>query len=478
MSAVQNLEFQAKALFYVIAVAFLVVVSLYYGINRKRWQLWRIVKGHDPEQIEIARDQVTPQIIPYLIKKYWREKDWVRKRAIVDLLQDQTHPDLPKLMLDYLRAPLAPGDEQTQLAQAVALGFIDEVYNRFTAYYNDRNLLARDVRSVLGAHGLRAEPPSKPPPVLLHPRSSEDVSEAFSPNQRLANGIFWNDQYVVKLALHDGANLDIRIRSGDYRGCSGLILAILLERYEIAKILIEQGANVNFTRSDLQGNFITERGQTALWWAANHGHLSLAKMLIQQGAIVDSPDHYGGTPLTTAASAGHLEMVRYLVGQGADIHAELTTVGPSNLPDGRKALHLAVRNGHMPVVKYLIEVGSDPNEPGGSGDTPLMLAVQDNFYDLADLLIQHGADANAKHTGPGGYIALRGWTPLVFAVNGGLVRITKLLIRSGADIHYCVPAGERWDGKNVPERGMLDFVKIQGKRSESIKQLLKEKGLE
>ena len=269
----------------------------------------------------------------------------------------------------------------------------------------------------------------------------------------------------------------IKVRSGNYQGCSGLILAILLGRYEIAQLLIEQGADIHFTRSDLQGNFHSGRGQTALWWAANHGHLPLAESLIQRGAFVDTPDHFGGTPLTTAASTGQLEMVRYLVNQGADIHAKLTTIGhASKQPDGRNALHLAARNGHLEIVEYLIEAGNDPNEPGGSGYTPLMLVAENNFYDLADLLIQHGADVNAKHTGPGGYIALRGWTPLVFAINASKVRMTKLLIYSGADVHYRVPAGKRWDGKKLPERGMLDFTK--GKRGESIKNLLKVQGLE
>lgn len=467
------------ALFYVLIFPLLLAALLFYVVNRKRWQLWRTVKTDDPEQIEVARDQIIPRVISYLIKKYWREKDWDRKRAIVELLQDQTHPDLPKLMLDYLRAPLAPRDEQTQLAQAVALGFIDERYDRFMAYYNDRDLLARDVHYVLGAHGLRAEPPIKPLPSPLHPRREEDVSADVSPNQRLANGIFGDDQYVVELALRDGADLNIKVRNGNYKGCSGLMLAILLGRYQIAQLLIEQGTDVNFTRSDLQGNFIPGHGQTALWWAANHGHLPLAEMLIQHGAMVDTPDHFGGTPLTTAASSGHLEMVRYLVGQGADIHAKLTNIGhASRQPDGRKSLHLAARNGHLRVVEYLIEAGSNPDEPEGSGYTPLLLAAQDNFYDLADFLIQQGADVNAQHTGPGGYIALRGWTPLVFAVSGGFVQMTKLLIRSGADIHYRIPAGERWDGKKLPERGMLEFVKVKGKRSESIKKLLKEKGLE
>lgn len=464
------------ALFYALLFILLLAALLYYGVNRTRWQLWRIIKADKPEQVEIARDRVTPRVIPYLVKKYWRKEDWERRIVIVELLQDQAHPDLPKLMLDYLRTPLASRDERTQLTQAIALGFIDEQYDRFMKYYNDRDLLAQDVRFVLGTHGLKAEPPIKPsaPPPRLPPQ--KDVSATISPHQRLANGIFEGNQQVVEQALRDGASLNIKARSGNYKGCSGLMLAIIWGSYQIAQLLIEQGANVNFTRPDLQGNFHPGRGQTALWWAANQGHLPLAEMLIQYGALVDTPDHYGGTPLSTAASAGHLEMVRYLVDQGADIHARLTNIRQvSGQPDGRKAFHLAVRYGHLPVVEYLIEAGNDPDERGGSGYTSLMLAVQNNSYKLADLLIQRGADVNAKHTGPGGYIALRGWTPVVFAVSGGLVRMTKLLIRAGADIHYRVPAGERWDGKKLPERGLLDFTK--GKRGERIRKLLTEEGL-
>jgi ankyrin repeat protein len=465
-----------ETLIYILIFLTTAAALLYTWTHRKRWQLLRIIKSDDAIQVEAARDLVTPRAIPYLINKYWHEKDWARKRAIVELLQDQTHPDLPKMMLDFLRAPLAPGDEQTQLAQAIALGFIDERYDRFTAYYNDRDLLARDVRSVLGAHGLKAEPAQKSLPSPPQPRPAENTSKSVPANQRLANGIVSDDQFVVEQALRDGADPNIRVRSGNYKGCSGLMLAILLGRYQIAQRLIEARADIHYTRPDLQGKYHHGRGQTALWWAANKGHLPLAEALIQRGADVDTPDHFGGTPLTTAASCGQLEMVRYLVGQGADIHASLTTIGhASEQPDGRKAFHLAAGNGHLSVVEYLLEAGNHPDECGGSGYTPLMLAVQNNLYDLADFLIQHGADVNAKHTGPGGYIALRGWTPLVFAISGGFVRMTKLLIHSGADIHYRVPASERWDGKKLPERGMLDFTK--GKRGEQIRALLNEKGL-
>jgi len=453
-----NPELIYPALIFAILILSTLLVFL---LNRQRWRLWHIIQRGDSQKIESARSWVTPQLIPYLMKKYWQTSDWTKKRSIVELLQDQSHPEMPKLMLDFLRVPVGSGDEQTELAQAIALGFIDERYDRFMEYYNDRNLLARDVRAVLGQHGFQSKTPPKAPPTAPV-RTAADTSPNASPNQRLINTVAANDLPAVQQALRDGANLNAYIGKGNYQGCSALIFALLSKHFEIAEFLIDQGADIHFTRSDLKGKFQPGRGQTALWWAANHGHLPLAEALIRRGADVNTPDHHGGTPLTTASSSGQHEMVQYLIDHGADIHATIS--------DGRKAFHLAVTNGHVPVVEILLKAGNDPNETGGSGYTPLMVAAENNFYELAELLIQHGADVNAVHSGPGIYIALRGWTPLVFSVHAGLVRMTKMLIVAGADPRYRVPSGQRWDGKSMTGGSLLSFA--QGKRAESIKKLL------
>jgi ankyrin repeat protein len=159
-------------------------------------------------------------------------------------------------------------------------------------------------------------------------------------------------------------------------------------------------------------------------------------------------------------------MVRFLVESGADVQARIY--------DGRTAFNLAVTNGHKRVAEYLLTVGSEPNESGGSGYTPLMIAAENNFYDLARLLIQQGADVNAVHPGPGIYVALRGWTPLVFAVRAGYVRMTKLLIQSGADVNYVVPAGHKYHGEPLPTRRVSEFA--TGKRAEGILKLLRDAG--
>ncbi len=442
-------------------------------LGRKRWKLLKLIRANDPVQIESARTWVKQRNVPYLLKTYWQTNNWEEKTSIIELLQDQTHPELPKLMLDFLQVPVRAGDERTQLAQAIALGFIDERYDQFMTYYNDRKLLEDDVLTVLRKNGMRPEaPPRQPAPV---PQNVDSTPSDVHPNQRLINGIAANKLDEVQAALSQGADINTLITKGNLKGFSALIYAAHQGRTELAQYLIEQGANIHFTRSNLQGNFIQGRGQSALWWAANHGNLPLAKILIEHGADVNAPDHFDGTPLTVAASAGQLEMMQYLVEQGADIHNALSTQYPGGVRDGRKAVHLAAKDGHVRVVEYLIQQGNDPNEPGGSGYTLLIVAAENNFYDMADMLISKGADVNLPHAGIGGYIGLRGMPPLAFSVGAGLVRMTKLLIRSGADVHYRVPACERWDGKKIPERGMLDFAK--GKRAERMQELLADYGL-
>ncbi|MBN2147587.1 MAG: ankyrin repeat domain-containing protein [Anaerolineales bacterium] len=424
-----------------------------------------IIEADDPLAIEAARDDVLPSDLPHLIAHYWQQNSWSQKRALVELLQDQHHPDLPKLMLDFLRAPVIEGDEQMELAQAIALGYVDEAYDQFMVYYNDRTRLRQDVQAVLLQKGILAELPTQSEKRSAQlPQSGVDPTSP--PNRRLLEGAVLGDLLAVQQALIDGAAIDDPISSGDYVGCNALIMSLMRQRFEVASYLIQHRADVNYKRPATFTSPDPARGQTPLWWAACQGHIQLAQLLVNKGASINTPDHFGSTPFVQAASSGHLEMVRFLVQHGADIHAQIY--------DGRKGFHLAVTHGHLPVIEYLLDLGCDPNEPGGSGYTPLMVAAENNSYALAQLLIQHGADVNAVHTGQGMYIGLKGWTPLVFAVHASLVRMTKLLIQSGANVHYIVPAGHKWDGQPLPARRITDFA--TGKRAESVLELLREAG--
>src|SRR5215472_12516340 len=102
------------------------------------------------------------------------------------------------------------------------------------------------------------------------------------------------------------------------------------------------------------------------------------------------------------------------------------------------------------VVRMLIEAGADPNgEPRSPGDeTPLHWAASSDDSDVADALIDGGADLNA----PDGSIG----TPLANAVGYGCWHVARLLVDRGARIE------ETWQAAALGMPGRL--VELVGDR--------------
>ena len=63
----------------------------------------------------------------------------------------------------------------------------------------------------------------------------------------------------------------------------------------------------------------------------------------------------------------------------------------------------AVRGGQIDAARALLEAGADVNETLPDGTSALTLAVTNAHYELAALLLEHGADPNAD---------AQGWTAL------------------------------------------------------------------
>ena len=114
-------------------------------------------------------------------------------------------------------------------------------------------------------------------------------------------------------------------------------------------------------------------------------------------------------------------------------HLLLTTIaavllvgcGPSA---SERALLEAARKGNIEAVKQHLAAGTDVNAKSERGATPLHRAATFGHKEIAELLIDKGADVNAV----GG---LLGWTPLHSAANGGHKEVAELLITKGADVN-------------------------------------------
>ena len=94
--------------------------------------------------------------------------------------------------------------------------------------------------------------------------------------------------------------------------------------------------------------------------------------------------------------------------------------------DGLTALHIAAAQGWAQLAQWLIDNGADVNARGGRQDVmPLHGAVIKNDVDVAKLLLANGADINARTND--------GLTALHIAASQGLVKLSQWLIDNGAD---------------------------------------------
>ncbi|KAJ6530104.1 ankyrin repeat-containing domain protein [Mycena capillaripes] len=124
-----------------------------------------------------------------------------------------------------------------------------------------------------------------------------------------------------------------------YLGETDLHIATKAKNIEIARLLLEAGANVAATCG--------EDDDTALQAAVNNGDLEMMKLLLDHGAPVDY------WALRRACAVGNLGMVKLLLEHD---------MGANNTSFSGKlgsALGTAVRNRQLEVVRYLLDRGAD-----------------------------------------------------------------------------------------------------------------------
>lgn len=121
-----------------------------------------------------------------------------------------------------------------------------------------------------------------------------------------------------------------------------------------------------------------------------------------------------------AAALGRTEWVEELLAQAPDLVRSYS-------PDGFTALQLASFFGRAEAAQALVEHGADVNAVSRNPFTvmPLHSAVAGRHYAICELLLAHGAEANAAQQG--------GFTPLHEAAQHGDRRLVDLLLAYGAD---------------------------------------------
>lgn len=302
----------------------------------------------------------------------------------------------------------------------------------------------------------------------------------------LMQAVYEGDVAQTKRLLNNHANVNVV----NAYGVNAMLLAAEASNTALIDLLLKAGAKANAANPD---------GETALHLVARSGNVEAAKLLLNAGAKVDARETFGGqTPLMWATARRHAPMVELLASKGADVNARsavrdyqrvataesrakfldrggftpliyaarencracvevlLKHKADIGLPDpsGVPPLSIAMMNGNWDIANRLIEAGADVNQWDIFGQSPLHVAIdgmkrrgdnnpldsdaqnQASGRDLVKLLVERGANPNQQqvYRAPGREGGLgRGYTPFLAACASGDIEVVKLLLAHGAN---------------------------------------------
>ena len=121
-----------------------------------------------------------------------------------------------------------------------------------------------------------------------------------------------------------------------------------------------------------------------LWAAAARNKFQIVKLLIENGAEVNFRTMSKSTPLRSVCLHGNIEMARYLIENGADVYA---------INENKETILMVSANyGHLHMVNYFInEFNFDVNVCDNDGRSALYDAVHCESLEIVEVLLEHGA---------------------------------------------------------------------------------------
>ncbi|RDD43877.1 Transient receptor potential cation channel subfamily A member 1 [Trichoplax sp. H2] len=290
---------------------------------------------------------------------------------------------------------------------------------------------------------------------------------------------------IIQSYLKSDFNVDRELNKLDSSDMSLLHYAVRYDRPEVAKLLLENHADVNvcsptgvppvFTavrynsEATLQVlvqfkcnlNALDLNGGTLLHEAGKCGFPNICHILLKHNnALINIQDNDLLSPLHVACRLGMEEVCRLLLEFDADITMSSAdgsfalhyaaasgniTVIQSLLSQARKLgrnvenevqmrdcegqtpLHRAIQNWRFQAVEELIENGAKVMDVEKNGRTSLHIACASGCNEIVSILISKGSNVNATDS--------QRKTPLHYAAMLGQTTICETLLKEGADLH-------------------------------------------
>ncbi|KAF4085338.1 hypothetical protein AMELA_G00116960 [Ameiurus melas] len=196
---------------------------------------------------------------------------------------------------------------------------------------------------------------------------------------------------------------NVNCRDAEGRQSTPLHFAAGYNRVAVVEYLLQHGADVHAK---------DKGGLVPLHNACSYGHYEVAELLVIHGAVINVADLWKFTPLHEAAAKGKYEICKLLLQHGADptkknrdgnTPLDLVKEGDTDIQDllrGDTALLDAAKKGCLTRVKKLCSPGNvNCRDTHGRHSTPLHLAAGYNNLEVAEYLLQHGAEVNSQDKG-------------------------------------------------------------------------------
>ncbi|MFK3704608.1 hypothetical protein EDF73_103327 [Raoultella sp. BIGb0138] len=180
----------------------------------------------------------------------------------------------------------------------------------------------------------------------------------------------------LKSCLAQGVDINV----SDRQGRTAITLASLFQHYSCVTQLIAAGADINKQDQTCLNPFLL---------SCLNNDLTLLRLILPANPDLNRLTRFGGVGLTPACEKGHLRIVEALL-----TDSEIN-VNHTNFVGWTPLLEAIVLNDggatQQAIVKLLLAHGANPQMTDKYGRTPLELAREKGFEEIAQLLIAAGA---------------------------------------------------------------------------------------
>ena len=182
----------------------------------------------------------------------------------------------------------------------------------------------------------------------------------------------------------------------------------------------------NLLKAKVNINALDSKGKSSLDLAVIEGNIAVTNLLISEGANIEMKDSFA---LLYACENGRTKIVKILLENGADINSKIN--------DGTSAIHLAASSGKLDLIDFLLQKGFDINCENNDRLTPLHYILlycihpegkDTSLYEKSKILIERGAKIDSESS--------VGDTPLMLATMANDIRVVRLLISLGATVNH------------------------------------------